>query len=225
MALHVAMPPVYFPLPTFLSTIATVLRIAISAGNMTLVTTRFGLCYTFGDGSSGQQAVPLDRYIAPQFQLLFAHRLKPPFLFTGATLSHEHDINCRSGRRLVTRPHAVTGLPPLLHTDGATCGVACGGAHVVVAVRAARQCECPVLLSVPTATALQAALSNCHTLQPRPSSHPHPCLAIRPVRRSWKMRRGCLTASRFGAGDATRAVSLARLLPVLLCWYSHSVCM
>ena len=197
---------------------------------MTLVTTRVGLCYTFGDGSSGQQALPLDRYAVPK-----------PF---PSTLFHEHDDNRRSGRRLVARPHAVAGLPPLLHADGATCSVACGGAHVVVAVRATRQCECSCKTNNPF-------LSFCSNRGRSASSTPHTLVKLHriPVLKPYSAAAtkqssaslfgkqtshdilqdaaggGRLPPYRFGAGDATRAVSLARLLPARLCWCSHSACM
>ena len=35
---------------------------ALASGNMTILVTRAGICLTCGDGCSGQQALPLDRY-------------------------------------------------------------------------------------------------------------------------------------------------------------------
>ncbi len=46
---------------------------SVFAGNMTILVTHAGFCYTCGDGCSGQQALPLDRYklINPQHSLIF----------------------------------------------------------------------------------------------------------------------------------------------------------
>ncbi len=92
-----------------------------SVGNMTILTTRAGLCYTCGDGCSGQQALPLDRCKTPP---------QPRFFIINPHLA-------RSGRRYVLQPHVIIGLPPLLAVGAGSCCVACGGAHVVVAVQAA----------------------------------------------------------------------------------------
>jgi hypothetical protein len=35
---------------------------ALASANMTILVTRAGICVTCGDGCSGQQALPLDRY-------------------------------------------------------------------------------------------------------------------------------------------------------------------
>jgi hypothetical protein len=47
------------------------------SGNVTIVITRAGRCFTFGDGCSGQQAVPLDRCIP----LIHSTELRPSFTF------------------------------------------------------------------------------------------------------------------------------------------------
>ena len=103
---------------------------------MTLITTRVGVCFTFGEGSSGQQALPLDRCDTP-----FVPATTTGIIRSGAaSWPFTPPLPpARSGRRFVTRPHAVNGLPLLLgdSLSGGKCWVACGGAHVMVAVRAA----------------------------------------------------------------------------------------
>jgi hypothetical protein len=59
-----------------------------------------------------------------------------------ATPFHPHDsVLARSGRRYVMRPHVINGLPPLLRADRWR-SIACGGAHVVVAVQVDNEGEC-----------------------------------------------------------------------------------